>query len=297
MKKFRGTFVVVTTPFGAFDTLDDEGLRGNIDWYIEEGIHGIVCTGSTGEFDCLSDDEREEVVKIVVDQVNHRVPVLAGSAGRSTSETVRWSKYAEDIGADGVMIAPPYYCLPSDDELFEHYKIVAEATDIPIMIYNNPFTTGVDMKPDLVAKCAEIENISYTKESSGDVKRVHRIIQLTGEKMTVFCGWDDLALESIVVGAQGWIAAVANIVPSMAKDLFELVADEGDLLRGRQLYYRILPLCSFLEEGKFVQKTKAAQNMIGKTTGGLPRRPRLPITKEEEEKLKKIISDLGILQE
>ena len=282
------------TPFTTNDTVDEKGLRGNIDWYIDEGIRGVVCTGSTGSFDLLTDDEYEKVVTVAVDQVNGRVPILAGTAGRSTNETIQRTKLAKDIGADGALIVHPYYCLPMDEELYQHYKTVAETVDIPIMIYNNPGTSGVDMKPELAARCAEIDNIQYIKETSGDVKRVHEILQLT-DKLTVFCGWDDLAYEMFAAGAQGWIAAVANIIPKFASDLFELAVDRKDLLKARDLYYKILPICQYCETTGFVHVTTTALNMMPRTTGGRLRRPRLPLSEETQAELKQILTDLDLL--
>lgn len=293
--KIKGALTVMVTPFTEDDKFNEKALRGNIDWYIGQGIHGLVCTGSTGSFDLLTDEERERVIKTTVDHTNGRVPVFAGTAGRSTSETVKWTKLAKDVGADGAMIVPPYYCLPKEEELYQHYKTVAEAVDIPIMIYNNPATSGVDMKPELLARCGNVDNILYVKESSGDVKRVHEIIQLNN-KITVLCGWDDLAIESFAAGARGWVAAVANIIPKYASQLYELYVEKKDLSKAMELYYKILPICQYCEKVGFAHVTTAALNMIPGTVGGRLRRPRLPLTAEKEAELRKILIDIGVLE-
>lgn len=293
MKKFRGTFTVLVTPFTKNDELDEEGLRNNIDWLIEQGIHGIDTSGSTAECAQLSEDERKEEIKITVDQVNGRVPVLAGTGGASTKETIKWTKYAKDVGADGAMIINPWYCLPNAEESFNHFKSVAETVDIPIMLYNNPDMSGVDMKSDLVVKLAEIDNISYIKESSSDILRVRDIIQLAGDKMAVFCGSDNWQFQTFVVGAKGWVSGMSHVVPKLASNLFELV-DKKDIDGARKVYFKLAPLSRFMDFPNWVQRIKAALNMMGKAAGA-PRKPRLPIKKEERACLQKILKDLRIL--
>lgn len=296
MKEFKGTFVVTITPFTQDDILDEEGLRANIDWYIKEGIHGIACTGSTGEFVALTEQERKRIVEITIDQVNNRVPVLVGTCGCTTRDTIKWSKHARDAGADGIMIVHPYYHRPDDDELYEHYKKIAQAVDIPIMLYNNPFTTGVDASPELVARLAkEFDNISYVKESSGSIRRVQDIIRLAGDDMTVFCGDDTLAFESFVLGARGWIAASANLIPKKCAQLFELV-EKGNITEARNLWFNILPLTNAVEGwGKFVQTNKKGLDLLGKAGGPSLRGPKLDLAKEQETELRKMLSDLGEL--
>jgi len=296
MKEFKGTFVVTVTPFTQDDTLDEEGLRSNIDWYIKEGIHGLDCTGSTGEFIALTEQERKRIVEITIEQVNNRVPVLVGTCGCTTKDTIKWSKYARDAGADGIMIVHPYYHRPDDDELYEHYKKIAQAVDIPIMLYNNPFTTGVDASPELIARLAkEFDNISYVKESSGSIQRVQDIIRLAGDDMTVFCGDDTLAFESFVLGARGWIAASANLIPKKCAQLFEFAA-KGNIMEARNLWFNILPLTNAVEGwGKFVQTNKKGLDLLGKAGGPSLRGPKLDLTKEQETELRKMLSDLGEL--
>lgn len=298
MKELKGTFVVTVTPFTTEDNLDEEGLRENIDWYIQEGIHGIACTGSTGEFVALSEEEWERVTNITIEQVNHRVPVLVGTCGGqpTTKATIKRTKYAKDAGADGVFIVHPYYSRSLEDELYDHYKRVAEAVDIPIMIYNNPFTTHVDALPELLARLAkDFPNIEYIKESSGQVQRVQEIISLAGDHVAVFCGDDTLAFESFVLGAKGWIAASANIIPKKCAQLFELM-EKGNIVEARNLWFKIVPLTSSVEGwGRLAQTAKKALDLLGRAGGPSLRGPKLDITKEQEAQLKKMLSDLGEL--
>ena len=288
MKKFCGVYPVILTPFKEDESVDEEVLREHVNWLVEEGVHGVIATGSTGEFASLSEKERKRIVDITIEEVGGRVPVLVGSAANSTRHTVMYSQYAEAAGADGVMIVHPYYCLPNERELYEHYKAVAASIHIPIMIYNNPATSGVDMQPDLVARLADVENIDYVKEASGDVKRIGQIKRLCGDKVTIFVGCDNDMLETWVMGAEGWVAGVANILPRQSVELYELTV-KGELKRARELYYRMLPLGDMLElEGLFVQYLKAGSEMLGRPLGK-PRRPMLVPADKDLARLREAI--------
>lgn len=295
MKKFEGTFVVTVTPFTSDEELDLEALRANVDYYIENGVHGVVVGGSTGEFASLSLQEHKKIIEAVVDRVNGRVPVIAGTGACATRRVIELTKYAKDIGADGAMIIPPFYTKPNENEVFEHFKNIAEAVDLPIMLYNNPWTSKVDMQPTLIAKLAEIDNIQYVKESSGDATRVWKIINLTRGKMTVFCGADNLALELFLMGAKGWICVAANIFPKHTSRLYEL-AKENNIERARALYSELLPLLNFLEEtGKFTQLSKAGHEILGRKAGP-PRKPLFPADVEEKQKLKGFIEKIQSIE-
>ncbi|UCC77940.1 MAG: 4-hydroxy-tetrahydrodipicolinate synthase [Anaerolineales bacterium] len=288
MKKLRGVYAVMLTPFKEDESVDEETLRSLINWLVGKGVHGIICTGSTGEFASLSDEERRSVVDITVQESHGRVPVLVGSAANSTRHTILYSQYAESVGADGLMIVHPYYCQPNQEELYEHYKAVARSVHIPIMIYNNPATSGVDMQPELLARLAEIDNISYVKEASGDIRRIGQIRRLCGDRISIFVGCDNTMLESWLMGAEGWVSGVANILPQQSVELFEL-ADRGEIDRARELYDRMLPLGDMLDlEGSFVQYLKAGSEILGRPLGK-PRRPMLPPREGDLRRLKKAI--------
>lgn len=288
MKKLRGVYAVMLTPFKEDESVDEETLRSLINWLVGKGVHGIICTGSTGEFASLSDEERRSVVDITVQESHGRVPVLVGSAANSTRHTILYSQYAESVGADGLMIVHPYYCRPNEEELYEHYRAVARSVHIPIMIYNNPATSGVDMQPELLARLAEIDNISYVKEASGDIRRIGQIRRLCGDRISIFVGCDNTMLESWLMGAEGWVSGVANILPQQSVELFEL-ADRGEIDSARELYYRMLPLGDMLDlEGSFVQYLKAGSEILGRPLGK-PRRPMLPPREGDLRRLKKAI--------
>jgi 4-hydroxy-tetrahydrodipicolinate synthase len=289
MEKWHGVFAVMFTPFKDDESLDEKALRGHIDFLIEEGrVHGIICTGSTGEFASLSNDERKKVVDITLKQARHRVPVLVGTAANSTRHTILYSQYAEKAGAEGLMIVHPFYCRPDERELYAHYKAVAASVGIPIMIYNNPYTSGVDMKPELLARLAGVKNIEYVKESSEDIKRVGQIKRLCGDRITIFTGCDNTMFESFLMGAAGWVSGSANIIPKQCVELYTLTTS-GELDKARELYYRMLPLGDMFElEGKFIQYLKAGSALLGRPVGK-PRRPLLPPQDVDVRRLKEAL--------
>jgi 4-hydroxy-tetrahydrodipicolinate synthase len=293
MKKLRGPFVVMVTPFKENEDLDEKGLRANIDWFIKEGIHGVICNGSTSEFANLSKEERKKVIDITVDQAKGRVPVMSGTAAHSTRETIEMTAYAHKAGCAAVLLVPPYYGLPGQEEIYEYYKDVSKAVPIQIMVYNNPYTSGVDVKPSTVARIAEFENIPYIKESSADIRRIHEIMMLCGDKIDVWCGWEDLAYESLFMGCKGWVCPTSNLVPKMTVDLFNLV-QEKKFKEAESLYYKLLPLLISLEAGQLGAKIKAGMNMMGKS-GGKPRKPFLPLADGQKPELQKLLKDLGAL--
>jgi 4-hydroxy-tetrahydrodipicolinate synthase len=288
---FRGTYTVMITPFDAAGALDLPALRRFVDWQIEQGIHGLIPLGSTGEFLSLSDDELTAVAETVIQQAAGRVPVLIGTGAEDTREAVRLSRRAERLGADGVMIIPPYYSTPTEDELFHHYKTIGEAIGLPIMVYNNPATANVDLTPHILARLSTIDNCRYVKESTLEVTRVRDIIRLCGDRMTVFGGI--LGFESFVEGAEGWVAVAANVAPSAMARIFTLVADGNDIQAARTLYLRCLPLIEFVGGQRYVAGTKALLGHIGRPVG-LPRPPRLPLPAAQDLDARRIVALLGL---
>jgi 4-hydroxy-tetrahydrodipicolinate synthase len=286
MSSFRGTFTVMITPFNAQGGLDLEALRAFTEWQIAEGIHGLIPLGSTGEFLSLDDDEKAQVAETVIRTAAGRVPVLIGTGVEDTREVVRLSRRAEALGADGVMIIPPFYCTPTEDELFHHYKTVADAIWLPIMVYNNPATANVDLTPRIVARLSTIDNCRYVKESTLEVTRVRDILRLCGERMTVFGGI--LGFESFVEGAQGWVAVASNVIPGPLARLFTLVADQGDIAQARALYLRMLPLIEFVGGQAYVAGSKALLSHMG-FPAGPPRPPRLRLPAELDAEAARLV--------
>ena len=290
---FKGVFPALVTPMTGEEEVDYRALADFVNYLIQDGgVHGLIPLGSTGEYYALSPEEREAVVKATIEAAAGRVPVLVGTNAGATRQVVDFSRKAEALGANGVLLAAPYYSLPTPDELFEHFRTVNDAIGIPIMLYNYPGRTGVDMTPDLVERLAELENIQYVKESTGDMTRVSEIIRRAGDKIQVFCGCDTLALESLLLGAVGWVGGVVNVLPKEHVRLFELAVQDGDVLAARQLYYRLLPALSLMESrGKYTQFVKAGCELTGHPVGP-PRRPLLPATLEEAEILKETLCSL-----
>ena len=291
MKPFRGTYSVTITPFTEDGALDLPALRRFVDWQIEQGIHGLIPLGSTGEFLSLSDEEHEAVAETVIRQAAGRVPVLIGTGAEDTREAVRLSRRAERLGADGVMIIPPFYSTPTEDELFHHYSTISDAIGLPIMVYNNPATANVDLTPPILSRLSHIPNCLYVKESTLEVTRVRDIIRLCGDRMTVFGGI--LGFESFVEGAQGWVAVASNLAPGPLARLFTLVADEEKLSEARALYLRYLPLIEFVGGHWYVAGTKALLRHMGMPVGG-PRPPRLPLPAAPDARAREIVQALEL---
>lgn len=293
MTKIKGVFPVLITPMTADEEVDYEGFKQNIDYFIAQGAEGLAVVGSTGEFVSLTDEERRQLVETAVEHVNGRVPVIAGTAAERTADAIKFTQHAEKAGADASLLINSYYAHPKEHEIYEHFKAVAMSVKFPIMIYNNPFVSGIDISAETMLQVAkDVENITHIKESSGDLGKARDIAREGKGFVEVFCGSEDLALESKFVGATGWISVSANIVPGVAKELYDAY-DAGDLDRAWALYDKLLPLCKFLEgSGKYVQIVKRAMELQG-LAGGPARKPRLGLNEEEEATLKALLESFN----
>ena len=290
---FQGVFTALATPMTESGEVDYKRLESFTDSLIKEGgVHGIIPLGSTGEYYALSDQEKTEVMKIAIRTVGRRVPVLMGTNAGSTREVIRLSQEAQKLGADGLLLAAPYYSLPRPDEIYAHFAAVDAAVGIPIMLYNYPARTGVDLTPDLVERLAGLKNIDYIKESSGSSQRVSEIIRRCGSSIKVFCGSDAIAFESFLLGAIGWVAGVANVLPKEHVELYNLVSVKKDIPKARALLYRLLPVLEYYEgNGKYCQFVKAGCAVKGKPIGS-PRQPLLPATQAEIDTLTALLTQL-----
>ena len=293
MGKFSGSFTVMVTPFTEDGSkIDYSTLRRFVDWQISNGVPGLIPLGSTGEFLSIADEERREIVTTIIQQVDGRVPVLVGTADEWTDKAVRYSREAEELGASGVRVVPPYYASPTEDELYAHYQRISDAISIPIMVYNNPNTANVDLTPDLLARLSQIENVDYVKESSGDISRIREIDRLSEGRMTVFAGYH--AFDSFLLGAKGYVSVCGNIVPKLSSDLYKLVIEESDAASGRELYHRLLPLLDAISGDLYVSATKAALELVGMPVG-IPRMPRLRVPESHQIKIEEVLRELGVL--
>lgn len=293
-KMFRGVYAVSVTPFDEWGEVEESALRGHIRWLIDGGcVHGIIPTGSTGEFAFLSEAERQRVARIAIEEVNGQVPVIVGAAACSTRETILNAQFAQALGAAGVMVVPPYYGHLSQEEMYAHFSALARNIDLPVMLYNNPGASGSDLLPETIARLAEMPNVVAIKESTGIMQRVNEIQRLCGDKIEVLCGCDTLPLEMFLMGVQAWVAAPSNTIPRQCVELYHLAVEEGDILRARTLYERLLPLFELFEgSGQYVQLNKAALEMLGRPVG----KPRLPLLPPDEgtlNKLSAILANIG----
>ncbi|MGI9522433.1 MAG: dihydrodipicolinate synthase family protein [Hyphomicrobiaceae bacterium] len=295
MRMFRGTYTVLISPFSEDGgSLNAAALRQLVDWQIGEGIHGLIPLGSTGEFLSVSREERQQIVETCVQTTAGRVPVLIGTGAETTPKAIELSREAEAMGADGVMIIPPFYSTPTEDELFCHFRAISDAISLPIMIYNNPATANVDLLPSMLARLSEIDNVTMVKESTLEVTRVRDIIELCGDRMQVFAGI--LGYESCWLGASGWVAVCSNILPRASARLFELAADECDQERALELYRRILPIVRWVGGHRYVSATKFALNRMGFSVGE-PRAPRLPLPRDEAQDLSIVLDQFELLND
>ena len=251
----------------------------------------MIALGSTGEFLSLNEEERYNVSKAVVERASGRVPVLIGTGAENTWDVIKYSRDAESLGADGVMIIPPFYSTPTETELFNHFKKVADSISIPIMVYNNPATANVDITPKIVKVLSEIENISYIKESTMDVTRVRDIIRLCEDEMIVFGGI--MGYESFMNGAEGWVSVGSNIMPLEFAKLFNVNVIEKNIDESRKIYRYILPIIELVGQHRYTTATKAALKLMGLNVGS-PRPPRLPSSGSDLIWVKEVVKKFNL---
>ena len=286
---FHGIFPALVTPMKADGEIHFPKLASFVDHQIRQGVHGLIPLGSTGEFYALSPGEREQVLRTTLEAAAGRVPVVAGANAGSTRDVIAFSRQAEQLGCAGVMLAAPYYSLPTLDELFLHFRAVNNAIGIPIMLYNYPGRTGVDMSPEFIARLAALKNVRYVKESTGQMPRITTLMRLCGDRLGIFCGGDTIALECLMVGTLGWVAGVANVLPQSHVKLYELAVEKKDLAGARSLFFELLPTLELMEGGgKYTQWVKAACGLMGHDSGP-PRQPLCPATKAECAKLRQAL--------
>ena len=291
---FKGSIVAIVTPFKN-GKIDEKKFRDLIEFHIKNGTSGIVPCGTTGESATLSFEEHDRVIEITVEQVKKRIPVIAGTGSNSTEEAVMLTKYAVKVGADASLQVSPYYNRPTQKGLYEHFKEIAGAVDIPIILYNIASRTGVNIEPETVAKLAsDCKNIVGIKEASGNLDQMSRIKQLCGKNFDLISGDDSLTLPILSIGGTGIISVVANIVPG---DVANLVSEfeKGNLKKAQELHYKLSPLIKamFIETNPIPVKT--AMGLLGMCEPDL-RLPMCAMSPENLEKLKKALKDYGLVK-
>jgi 4-hydroxy-tetrahydrodipicolinate synthase len=292
---FQGAYTAMVTPFDKNGKLDEEGLRANVKFQIDRGIHGLVPVGTTGECATLSYDEHNRVTEITVDAAKGKVPVVAGTGSNSTWEAIMLTKHAKEVGADGALIVVPYYNKPTQEGMYQHYKKIAEEVDLPQVIYNIPSRTGVNMQPETVAKLAELKNVAGIKEASLNLGQVMRIIDLTrGKDFVVLSGEDSWTLSLLGLGGTGVISVTSNLVPDRMAKLVDTFMG-GDLETARQIHFELMPLYKAMFFETNPGPVKTAMEMMGMAAG----KPRLPLVEprpETREKLRKVLAELGLVK-
>ena len=281
MASWRGVFPAVTTQFKGDQSLDVPASLAQVERLLRAGVHGIIMLGSLGENCALEPQEKRQLVKAAIDAVKGRVPVLSGVAECSTALAARYAADMEGLGAAGLMVLPAMVYKSDPRETAAHFRTVAGATRLPIMVYNNPPAYGVDVTPEMFAELADVKNLVAIKESSDNVRRISDIINRCGERYTLFCGVDDLILESMMVGAVGWVAGLVNAFPEETMRLYEL-AQAKRYQEALPLYRWFMPTLHLDVSVKLVQYIKLAQAMVGYGSETM-RAPRLPLEGAERE--------------
>jgi dihydrodipicolinate synthase/N-acetylneuraminate lyase len=267
-----GVHVALTTPFDpASGRVDLDGLEAHASWLIDHGIAGLVPNGSLGEYESLDRDERRAVVETVARVTAGRAKLIVGVSGPNWRIAGEHTKHAAELGADAVMLLPPTNHLPTRAELTDHYRSVAQY-DVPIVVYNNPFSTRIDLTPEIIGELAEIDGVAAVKEFSGDVRRITAISE-RAPLLQLLCGSDDLALESALMGATGWIGGFTGALPEETVRLFEL-GRAGDVAAALPLYRALLPLMRWDAGPRFVEAIKHTLDLLDLRAGGPPRPPR-----------------------
>ncbi len=292
---FKGSFVALVTPFTKGNEVDEAALERLVEFHIKNGTDGIVPCGTTGESATLDYREHDRVIEVCVRVSRKRVPVIAGTGSNSTQEAIEMSRHAKKNGAHGLLLVAPYYNRPTQQGLYLHFKAIADAVDLPIILYNIASRSGVNIEPETTARLAkDCRNVVGMKEASGSLDQMARTILLCGEKLTLLSGDDALTLPLLAVGGQGVISVVANIVPQDVKAMVTAFA-KGDIAEARRLHYKMLPLIKamFIETNPIPVKT--AMGLMGLCEPGL-RLPMCVLGEANFGKLKEALKDYGLIR-
>ncbi|MCI4624510.1 MAG: 4-hydroxy-tetrahydrodipicolinate synthase [Candidatus Magnetoovum sp. WYHC-5] len=289
---FSGSYVAIVTPFknGKFD---ESAYRALIEWHIVEGTNGIVPVGTTGESATLEYEEHYRVIQVAVETAAKRVPVIAGTGANSTSETIMMTKVAKELGADGALLVCPYYNKPTQEGLYQHFKAVAESVDLPLVLYNVPGRTAINIEPQTVLRLSEVPNIVAIKEASGDMKQASELIRLCGDKMDVLSGDDFTTFSLMAMGGKGVISVCANILPRLTSLLCKYML-ANQVLQAREVHFKLEPLNKvlFIETNPIPVKT--ALSLMGKIDEEF-RLPLCMMSKNNKDTLRSVLASYGIV--
>ncbi|MGZ7048649.1 MAG: 4-hydroxy-tetrahydrodipicolinate synthase [Methanobacterium sp.] len=296
--KLEGTIVAMVTPYTKSDDLNEEGIRDNINYFIDKGVSGILAAGTTGESATISHEEHRKLVDILVDEVNGRVTTIAGAGSNSSREALGLVEHAQDTGADAALVITPYYNKPQPHGLYQHYKMLNDSTDIPIVVYNVPSRTGTDIDVETIGKVANLDNVVAIKEANPDLDKVSKIIKKIedvgeSDKFVVLSGNDDLTLPMMVMGAKGVISVVGNVDPARMSQMVNYALD-GDFEDAAKLHYELYDLMKVLFVETNPVPAKTALNLMGRPAGHV-RMPLAPLKEENESKLKTVLQNLDLI--
>ncbi len=289
----RGSMVALVTPFRQ-GRVDERRLRALVDWHVKSGTSALVPCGTTGESATLSHDEHEQVIELVIQAARGRIPVMAGTGSNNTDEAIRLTRHAQRAGADAALLISPYYNRPTQEGLYRHFKAVANAVDLPLILYNIASRTGVNIEPETFARLIACKNIVGVKEASGSLEQMARIVQLCGDRLTLISGDDALTLPVLAIGGTGVISVVANILPRPVAQLVRAF-ERGRFAEARALHYRLLPITKalFLETNPIPVKT--AMGLMGLLEPGV-RLPLCPMSPANQEKLTTVLRQYYLLK-
>jgi 4-hydroxy-tetrahydrodipicolinate synthase len=289
----KGIIPAMVTPVTSDGKINVEALRKLTNYLIQGGVHGLFPVGSQGEFYALTFEEKKRVIEVVVQETKGRVPVYAGTGAVTTRDAVALTKMAEEAGVSAVSVLTPYFIRPNEEELYEHYSAIAKATRLPILLYNNPQRTGVNISAEFVTRASKIENIVGIKDSSGDVTLTSEYIRRTDNQFSVLAGRDTLIYGTLCYGGKGAIAATANVVPRVVVEIYEAF-QAGDWKRSLEAQFRLAPLRLAFDLGTFPVVIKEALNLLGIDAGvGIP--PVGGIIPKAKGELKEILKSMGLL--
>ncbi|RKY88861.1 4-hydroxy-tetrahydrodipicolinate synthase [candidate division KSB1 bacterium] len=293
-EKFRGTFTALVTPMNDDLTIDEKTLGNLVDFQLQEGIDGLVPCGTTGESPTISPEEQKRIISIVVERVNGKIPVIAGAGTNNTKEAVKLAKAAQAAGATGILSVAPYYNKPTQEGFYRHFRTIAEAVDIPVIIYNIPGRTGKNIIPETIFRLAtDCKNIAGVKEASGNLEQISEVIRGRPEGFSVLSGDDFLTLPLIALGGDGVISVISNEIPKLFKEMVTLALN-GDFEKARNLHHYLTPLLkvNFIETNPIPVKT--ALYLMGKVKPYF-RLPLCEMSSVNQDKLKKVLQDLKLL--
>ena len=289
MMKFGQVLTAMVTPFDQNGEIDFNATRTLVDYLIENGTDGIVVAGTTGESPTLTTDEKVALFKFVADTVNGRVPVIAGTGSNNTRASIGLTNQAEETGVDGIMLVGPYYNKPSQEGMYQHFKAIAESTRLPIMLYNIPGRSAVNISVETIVRLSQIENIVAVKEASGNLDAIAEIISQTPSDFTLYSGDDSLTLPVLAIGGAGVVSVASHVIGNELQEMINHFKN-GQVQEAAIAHRRLLPLMKGLFTAPNPAPVKAALNMTGVNVGGL-RLPLLPLSDEEKSALQRILPE------